>query len=92
VWYLICHRWKNGNARLLQGKETHRGITITSRATGRTSGVERKAVEEGHRTMGFHISGDRKCEAHRKVLMYKALLYSNAIGNSTMWKGEIAVE
>jgi hypothetical protein len=44
VRYLIYHRWKYGKARLLQAKETHRGINITSRATGRTSGVKRKAV------------------------------------------------
>jgi hypothetical protein len=25
VWYLICHRWKNVKARLLQVKESHRG-------------------------------------------------------------------
>jgi hypothetical protein len=52
---------KNGNARLLQDKETHRGITITSRAIGRTTGFKMKAVEEGHRTLGFHMSGDGKC-------------------------------
>jgi hypothetical protein len=87
AWYLICHRCKNGKARLLQVKETHRGITITSRATGRTSAVKRKAVEEGHRTLGFHMSSDRKYEAHKKVMIDKAFLYSNAIRNSTMWRG-----
>jgi hypothetical protein len=30
VWFLICHRWKNGKARLLTMKESHRGIEITS--------------------------------------------------------------
>jgi hypothetical protein len=60
AWYLICHRWENGKARLLQAKETHRGITVTFRATGRTSGVKRKAVEEGHRTLGLY-------ERRRKV-------------------------
>jgi hypothetical protein len=91
AWYLIWHRWKNGKAQLLQVKETHRGITITSRSTGRTSGVNRKVVEEGHRTLGFHMSGDGKCEAHKKVMIDKALLYSNAIRNSNMWRGESAV-
>jgi hypothetical protein len=67
------------------------GITMTSRATGRTSGFKRKAVEEGHRTLGFHMSGDGKCEAHKKLMTDKALLYSNAIRNSTMWRGESAV-
>jgi hypothetical protein len=79
---------KNGKARLLQVKETHRGITLTSRATGRTSGVKRKAVEEGHRTLGFHMSGDGKCESQKKVMIDKAILYSNAIRNSMMWRGE----
>jgi hypothetical protein len=41
--------------------------------------------------MGFHMSGDGKCEAHKKVMIYKTLLYSNAIRNSTMWRGESAV-
>jgi hypothetical protein len=91
TWYLICHRCKNGKARLLQLKETHRGITITSRATGRTLGVKRKAVEEGHRTLGFHMTGDGKCEAHKKVMIDKALLYNNAIRNSAMWIGDSVV-
>jgi hypothetical protein len=26
VWFLICHRWKNGKARLSNMKESHRGI------------------------------------------------------------------
>jgi hypothetical protein len=26
VWFLICHRLKNGKARLLTMKESHRGI------------------------------------------------------------------
>jgi hypothetical protein len=50
------------------------GITITSRATVMTSGVKRKAVEEGHRTLGFHMSGDGKCEARKKVMTDKAPL------------------
>jgi hypothetical protein len=79
---------KNGKARLLQVKETHRGINIMSRVTGRTSGVKRKSVEEGHRKLGFHMSGDGKCEAHKKVMIDKAILHSNAIRNSTMWRGE----
>jgi hypothetical protein len=91
AWYLICHRWKNGKGRLLKVKETHRGITITSRATGRTSGVKRKAVEEGHRTLGFHMSGDGKRKAHKKVMIDKVLLYSNVLRNSNIWRGESVV-
>jgi hypothetical protein len=46
AWYLICHRWKNGRARLLQPHEQH-----ISRATGSTSGIKRKAPEAGHITL-----------------------------------------
>jgi hypothetical protein len=41
--------------------------------------------------LGFHMSSDGKCEAHKKVVTYKAILYINAIRNSTMWRGESAV-
>jgi hypothetical protein len=64
AWYLICHRLKNGKARLLQVKETHRGVNITSRATGRISGVKRKSVEEGHRwhtTPSLYQAWDMGC-------------------------------
>jgi hypothetical protein len=37
------------------------------------------------------MGGDGKCEAHKKVMIDKALLYSNVIRNSTMWRGESAV-
>jgi hypothetical protein len=41
--------------------------------------------------LGFHMSGDGKCEAHKKVMTDKAILYSNVICNITMWRGESAV-
>jgi hypothetical protein len=31
VWYLISHRWKDGNPRLLQKHSSHRGIKIMSK-------------------------------------------------------------
>jgi hypothetical protein len=67
------------------------GINITSRSTGRTSGVKMKSIEEEHRTLGLHVSGERKCEAHKKVMIDMAILCSNAIRNSMMWRGESAV-
>jgi hypothetical protein len=42
--------------------------------------------------LGFHMSGDGKCEAHKKVMIDKVILYSNVIRNSTMWRGDRAVE
>jgi hypothetical protein len=55
AWYLICHRWKSGKARLLQPHERHRCISLLSRATGSTCGIKRKAPEAGHITLGFHM-------------------------------------
>jgi hypothetical protein len=68
VWFLICHRWKNGKSRLLTTKESHMGIEITSWWSGTVSGVKRKAPEEGHRALGFQISGDGKWNAHKKAM------------------------
>jgi hypothetical protein len=87
VWFLIFHRWKNGKARLLNMKESHRGIEITSRSTGTVSGVKRKAPEEGHRTLGFQISGDGKCTAQKRAMKEKAILFGESIRSSTMWRG-----
>jgi hypothetical protein len=89
VWFLICHRWKNGKARLLTRKKSHSGIEITSRSTGTVSGVKRKSPEEGHRTLGFQISGDGKCNAQKKAMKEKVILYGEAIWSSTMSRVEI---
>jgi hypothetical protein len=59
---------ENGKARLLTIKEFHRGIEITSRSTGTVLEVKRKVTEEGHRTLGFQISGDGKCNAQKKAM------------------------
>jgi hypothetical protein len=88
VWFLICHRWKNGKARLLMMKESHRGIEIISRSTGTLSGVTRKAPEEGHRILGFQILGDGKCTAQKKGMKEKAILFGEERRSSTMWIGE----
>jgi hypothetical protein len=66
---------KTGKAWLLTMKESHRGIEIISRSTGTVSGVKRKAPEEGHRTLGFQISGDGKCTAQKKAMTEKAILF-----------------
>jgi hypothetical protein len=68
-------------------KESPRGIEITSRSTGTVSGVKRKAPEEGHRTLGFQISGDGRCNAQKKAMKEKAILCGEAIRSSTMWRG-----
>jgi hypothetical protein len=68
VWYLISPRWKDENPRLLQKHSSHRGIEIVSRSTTTESGVKRKAPNEGHRTLGFFMTGDGTCTAHKKVM------------------------
>jgi hypothetical protein len=87
VWYLISHRLKYGNPRLLQKHSSHRGIKIVSRSTNTESGVKRKAPTEGHRTLGFFITGDGTCTAHKKLMKEKASLYATAITRSSVWKG-----
>jgi hypothetical protein len=79
VWYLISHRWKDGKPRLLQKHSSHCGIKIVSRSTNTESGVKRKAPNEGHRTLGFFMTGDGTCTAHKKVMSEKASLYATAI-------------
>jgi hypothetical protein len=69
-------------------QDSHRVIEITSRSTGTVSGVNRKAPEEGHRKIGFQISGDGKCIVQKKAMKVKAILFGEAITISTMWRGE----
>jgi hypothetical protein len=69
-------------------KETHGGIEITSRSIGTVSGVKCKAPEEGHRTLGFQISADGKCNAQKRAMKENAILYGKAIRISTMWRVE----
>jgi hypothetical protein len=88
VWYLIFHRWKDGKPRLLQKYSSHRGIKILSRSTNTDAGVKPKAPGEGHRTLGFLMTGDGTCSAQKKVMTEKESLYATAIRCSSMWKGE----
>jgi hypothetical protein len=84
VWYLIAHRWKKGVPRLLAKIVNHRGINITSNATGQTSGIKRKAVNQGHRTLGFHLTGDGNSTAHKKIMKTKSNGYSEAFISSSL--------
>jgi hypothetical protein len=64
------------------------GIEITSRSTGTVPGVKCKSPEEGHITLGFQISGDGKCNAQKRAIKEKKILYGEAIQSITMWRGE----
>jgi hypothetical protein len=82
--YLISHRWKDGKPKLLQNHSSHRSIKIVSRSTNTESGVKRKAPTEGHRTLGFFMTGDGTCTAHKKVMKEKSSLYATAITRSSV--------
>jgi hypothetical protein len=88
VWYLIAHRWKKSVPRLLAKRENHRGINITSNATGQTSGIKRKSVNQVHHTLGFHLTGDGTSTAHKKIMKIKAKGYSEAIISGSLQRGE----
>jgi hypothetical protein len=88
VWYLIAQRWKNGLPSLLRKRESCRGIEIMSNTTGKTSGIKMKASTHGHRTLGFHLTGDGTSSAHKKIMKCKSKEYSKAIISSTLNRGE----
>jgi hypothetical protein len=46
---------------------------------------ETKSPEEGHRTVGFQISGDGKFIAQKIAMKEKNFLFGEAIRGSTMW-------
>jgi hypothetical protein len=91
VWYLISHWWKDGKPKLLQKHSSHRGIIIVSRSTNAESGVNRKAPNEGHHTLGFFMTGNGTWYGHKKVMTWKSSLYAIAIQSSSLWKGESAL-
>jgi hypothetical protein len=62
-----------------------------SRATGSTSCIRRNAPEAGHRTLGFHMTGDGTSSAHKKVMSEKAVLFGETIMGSSLWRSESAV-
>jgi hypothetical protein len=74
--------------RLLAKRANHGGIGITSNATGQTSGIKRKAVNQGHRTLGFNLTGDGTSTSHKKIKKIKAKGYSEAISSSSLQRSE----
>jgi hypothetical protein len=82
---------KKRKARLITVQNSHRGIEIRSRSTGTVFVVKRKAPEEGHRKLGFQISGYGKCIAQKKAMKEKAILFGEAIRSSTRSRSEIGM-
>jgi hypothetical protein len=66
-------------------------IVMKSNATGTISAVKRKAVSQGHITLGFHLCGDGTSRAHQKVMKEKAIKYGEAIKSSSLQRGEYAM-
>jgi hypothetical protein len=91
AWYLIGHRWNKGVSKLIQVEPQHRSITMTSRSSGKISGIKRKSPTEGHRTLGFFMTGDGTSNEHRRVMNEKGLAYAMDIRNSTLQRGECSM-
>jgi hypothetical protein len=45
-------------------------------------------VNQGHRTLGFHLTGDRTSTAHKKIMKTNAEEYSEASISSSLQRGE----
>jgi hypothetical protein len=91
AWYLICHCWNKGVSKLIQIEPQHRSITIISRSSGQVSGIKRKSPTEGHRTLGFFMTGDGTSNEHKRVMKEKWLAYAMVIRNSTLQRGECSM-
>jgi hypothetical protein len=64
---------------------------MKSRSSGHISGIKRKSPTEGHRTLGFFMTGDGTSNEHRRVMNEKGLPYAMAIINSTLKRGECSM-
>jgi hypothetical protein len=88
TWYLIGHRWNKGVSKLIQIEPQHLSITMTSRSSGQVSRIKRKTPTEGHRTLGFFMTGDGNSNEHKQVMKEKGLAYAMAIRNSSLQRGK----
>jgi hypothetical protein len=88
MWGTLSHTGEKGVPRLLAKRASHRGIEITSNATGQTSGIKRKAVNQGLHTLEFHLTGDGTLSAHKIIMKTKAKEYSQTIISSSLQRGE----
>jgi hypothetical protein len=91
AWYLIFYLWSKGVPKLIQIEPQNWSISMTLRSSGQLSGIKRKAPTEGHRTLGFFMTGDGTSTEHKPVMMKKGLDYATAIRNSTLQRGEYSM-
>jgi hypothetical protein len=64
---------------------------MTSRSSGKLSRIKRKTPTEGHRTLGFFMTGDGTSTEHERVMMEKGLEYATEIINSNIQRGECSM-
>jgi hypothetical protein len=64
---------------------------MTSRSSGQVLGIKQKTPTEGHRTLGFFMTGDATSNEHKRVMKEKGLAYAMAIRNSTLQRGEYSM-
>jgi hypothetical protein len=57
-------------------------------STGTNTPLKREAPEDIHRTLGFHFNGDGLSKGHTCVMTKKAILYGEAIAQSTLRRCE----
>jgi hypothetical protein len=88
AWFLIAFRWKDRKAKMVQIKQSHKGINLTSKSKGTTVGIKRKAPSDSYRTLGFHLQRDVKTDSHKKVMREKSEAYGEAINGSLLQRGE----
>jgi hypothetical protein len=88
AWFLVAFQWKDEKAKMVQIKQNHKGINLTSKSKGKTVGIKWKAPIVSHRTLGFHLQGDGKPDSHKKVMQEKAEAYGEAISWSVLQRGE----
>jgi hypothetical protein len=73
---------------MVQIKQSHKGINLTSKSEGTTVGIKRKSPSDSHRNVCFHLQGDGKTDSHKKVMRGKAEAYGEAISGSLLQRGE----
>jgi hypothetical protein len=88
AWFLIVFWCKDDKAKMVQIKQSHKGINLTSKSEGTTVGIKRKAPSDNNRTLGFHLQGDGKTDSHKKVMREKAEAYGEVISGSLLQRGE----
>jgi hypothetical protein len=90
AWFLIAFRWKDGKEKIVQIKQSHKGINPTTKGEGTTVGIKQKAPSDSHQTLGFHLQGDGNPDSHKKVMREKAEAYGEAISGSLLQRERVA--